>query len=159
MLIANDDANLLIMQILRIANIIVNDNMKSFSNLVYPDLSYKITGILFKVHNDLGRYCNEKQYSDLAEKYFKDNKIPYAREFILPASFDGERKGRNKIDFLIYEKIILELKTKRLIERQDYYQLKRYLIAINKKLGLLVNFRSKFLDVKRILNSNAKADS
>ena len=37
--------------------------------LIYPALSYKITGILFKVHNQLGRFCSERQYCDLIEKY------------------------------------------------------------------------------------------
>lgn len=123
------------------------------SELVYPELSYEITGILFDVHNELGRYCNEKQYADLIEKKLKEQKISYEREKILPVSFEGENINRNRIDFIIENKIILELKCKRMIEKSDFYQMMRYLTACNKKLGLLVNLRAKYLQPKRILNS------
>jgi GxxExxY protein len=121
--------------------------------IIYPDLSYLINGILFKAHNDLGRFRNEKEYGDYIENNFKKLNIKYEREKILPISFEGEKSGRNKVDFLIEDLIILEIKAKRFIEKDDYYQIKRYLITLNKKLGLLVNFRDKYLKIKRILNS------
>lgn len=122
--------------------------------LVYPDLSYELTGIYFDVHNELGRFCNEKQYGDLLEKKLKEHGIRYEREKFLPQSFDGEEKNRNKIDFLVEGLIILELKAKRVAEKNDYYQVKRYLVAFNKKLGMLINFREKYLKPKRVLNSD-----
>ncbi len=125
------------------------------SNIIYSDLSYKINGILFKTHNELGKYCNEKQYCDLIEEYLKESKINYEREKILPVSFKGETKGRNKIDFLVEDKIILEIKAKRITSREDYYQARRYLNALNKKMCLLVNFHSEYIKPKRILNSKA----
>lgn len=123
------------------------------NKVVYPELSYKICGILYKVHNELGRFCNEKQYCDGVENQLKINHVEYEREKILPISFEGEKEKRNIIDFLIGDKIILEIKAKRLITKDDYYQLKRYLIALNKTLGLLINFRDRFLRPKRVLNS------
>lgn len=123
------------------------------SNLIYPNLSYDIIGILFETHNELGRYCNEKQYGDFIEKRFKEEGIKYEREKNLPISFEGENQNRNRVDFIINDKVILELKCKRMIEKNDFYQMKRYLIAYNKKLGVLVNFRAKYLQPKRILNS------
>lgn len=122
-------------------------------NLVLPELSYKICGLLFEVHNSLGRYCNEKQYSDAFENLLIINNIKYEREKCIPISFKGERQGRNKVDFIIINCLIVELKSKRLLLREDYYQVKRYLIAFKKQLGLLVNFRDKFLKPRRILNS------
>lgn len=131
--------------------------MKNYQNdLVYKDLSFKIVGLLYTTHNDLGKYCNERQYADKLEGLFKANNISYQRELVLPPSFSSEMQGRNKIDFVIDNKIILELKSKRRIERADYYQLQRYLRAFDKKLGILVNFRQKNLAPKRILNSAKK---
>lgn len=127
-----------------------------FSKIIYPELSYKINGILYKTHNELGRFCNEKQYGDFIEKLLKEEKIKHEREKILPESFDGEHKGRNKLDFIIDDKIILELKAKRILPREDYYQAKRYLEALNLKLAMLVNFRDKYLKPRRILNSKVK---
>ncbi len=121
--------------------------------VIYPDLSYRINGILFSVHNDLGRFCNEKQYADAVENYLKHSKIEYSRELMLPPSFENEAKGRNKVDFIIKDEILLELKAKRMIEKSDYYQTKRYLKSLNKKLGILVNFRDKYIKPRRIINS------
>ena len=57
-------------------------------DLIYKDLSYEIYGILYEVHNELGRYCNEKQCADLFDKKLKDNKIKYEREEIIPKYFN-----------------------------------------------------------------------
>lgn len=127
--------------------------MVGFNKLIYSDLTYKINGVLFAVHNHLGRYCNEKQYCDCIENIFKEQNIIFEREKYIKPSFDGEKSIRNKVDFLVEDKIILEIKTKRFITKEDYYQIKRYLQALRLKLGILVNFRSKFLTPKRILNS------
>ena len=45
--------------------------------LIYKDLSYVLTGLLFKTHNDLGRFCNEKQYGDRIEFYLKQTIISF----------------------------------------------------------------------------------
>ncbi len=125
-------------------------------NLVYKELSYEIIGILFEVHNELGGHGNEKQCGDLIEQKLKEYKIKYEREKRIPKLFKGEKSGRNIVDFIIENKIILELKCKRIISREDYYQAQRYLVAFNKKLGIIVNFRDKYLKPKRILNSKFK---
>ncbi|PJC33195.1 GxxExxY protein, partial [Candidatus Roizmanbacteria bacterium CG_4_9_14_0_2_um_filter_35_15] len=105
------------------------------------------------VHNSLGRYCNEKQYSDAFEHLLIEKRIKYEREKYIPISFEGEKQGRNKVDFIVNDRLIVELKSKRTLLKEDYYQVKRYLISFKKQLGLLVNFRDKFLKPRRILNS------
>lgn len=121
--------------------------------LIYGDLCYEIYGILYEVHNELGRYCNEKQYGDLFEKKLKERKIKYEREKVIPQSFEGEHCNRNRVDFVIEGKIIIEFKCRRVIERDAYYQLQRYLTAFNKKFGLIVNFRERYLKPKRVINN------
>lgn len=124
------------------------------SDIVYPQLSYKISGLLFEVHNELGQYCKEKQYGDLFEKYLSRDNIKFSREFF--TNFEtqvGIIKG-NIVDFLIEDKIIIELKAKRVIIKQDYFQLRRYLEVSGLQLGLIVNFREEYLLPKRILNPN-----
>lgn len=123
-------------------------------DLLYPELSYKLNGIFFKTHNKLGRFRNEKQYADAIEILLKDLGIKHKREYHLPKSFDGESKNRNIVDFLIEDKIILEIKSKFRITPEDYYQVLRYLISSNLELGLLVNFRRNNLVPKRILNTS-----
>ena len=120
--------------------------------LLFPELSYRICGLLFEVQNSLGRYYNEQQYGDLLASLLKKSNLRYEREKNIPISFEGEKEGRNKIDFCVEDSIILELKAKRMLFKEDYYQLKRYLVAFKMELGLLVNFRDKYLRPKRILN-------
>lgn len=128
--------------------------IKFKGKVIFPDLSYKINGILFNTHNLLGNYCNEKQYGDLIEKHLRENQIIFEREKVLPISFVDEKSGRNKVDFLIDNKVILEIKAKEIITKEDYYQVRRYLKALNLRLGIIINFRSKYLHPKRILNSD-----
>lgn len=118
--------------------------------IIYPELSYKIVGILYAVHNELGRFRSEKQYGDAIERYLKEFGIPYEREKVLPVDFPGEHRGRNKVDFVIADKILLEIKAKRFITKEDYFQAKRYLSASKKRLAILVNFRSRYLSPRRI---------
>lgn len=120
--------------------------------ILYPELSYKVCGLCFSIHNKLGRFRNEKSYADALEQSFKDNRIKYSREYALKPSFIGEAKRRNVPDFIVEESVIIDLKAKRIILKEDYYQMKRYLTSSNKKLGLIINFRSKYLSPKRVLN-------
>ncbi|MCR4328836.1 MAG: GxxExxY protein [Patescibacteria group bacterium] len=116
----------------------------SANGLVHPELSYTITGICFNVHNTHGRYAREKQYCDAIEEKLKETGIPYRREF--PIGDTG-----NFVDFLIDDKVVLEAKAKRIVTKEDYFQVQRYLQVTQVKLGLLVNFRSEYLKPLRVL--------
>lgn len=122
--------------------------------ILYPELSYLICGLCYKIHNELGRYRNESQYADAFENLLKKNQIKYKREEKLSPSFEGEKTNRNIVDFIIENKIIIDFKAKRAITKDDYYQMKRYLSSSNKELGLIINFRDYYLKPKRILNQN-----
>ncbi|HOX11035.1 MAG TPA: GxxExxY protein [Candidatus Moranbacteria bacterium] len=126
---------------------------RKIDNLYYPELSYEISGLLFKTHNELGRFKLEKQYCDLFEKYLIKNKIKFQREKDLRKIFiEIDSKG-NIPDFIIEEKIIVDFKNKKFITKEDYYQMIRYLDVSNFKLGMIVNFRSTYLKPKRVVNS------
>lgn len=117
--------------------------------VIYPELSYLINGLLFEVKKELGEYAREKQYGDLFEKKLKAEKITYTRE--LPIGDSG-----NIADFLIDNKIILELKTCRFLTGDNFRQIQNYLQQSGIKLGLLVNFREKFLKPRRIIRIDEK---
>ena len=121
-------------------------------NILYPDLSYKICGLCFYIHNKLGRYRNEKQYADALENLLRENKIKYIREKPIPPSFRGEKDRRNIPDFIIENKIVVDLKAGNFITKEDYFQMRRYLVSYSQELGLIVNFRQKYLYPKRVLN-------
>lgn len=112
--------------------------------VLYPELSYIITGVLFAAHNELGQYSREKQYGDLIESKLREAKIHYKREVAIADS-------GNILDFIIDDKIILELKSARILTKENYRQIQNYLQQTQLKLGLLVNFRSKYLRPMRII--------
>jgi GxxExxY protein len=125
--------------------------VKKDIEILYPELSYRLNGIFFKIHRELGRYSKEKQYADALERELKEKSMAYAREdrVVKDDCFTG-----NIIDFIVNDCVIVELKAKKFVTKDDFYQVKRYLINLNKKLGLLVNFRDDFIKTKRILNNN-----
>ena len=123
-------------------------NNKTDGKVLYPELSYKITGILFNVHNELGSYAREKQYGDLIEEKLKESKISYVREKSIGSS-------GNILDFIIEDKIVLELKAVRILTREYYRQIQNYLQQTNLNLGLLVNFRNKYIKPARIIRINS----
>lgn len=126
------------------------------NEIIFKNLSYELTGLLFKTHKDLGRFRNEKQYSDYFEKLLKEKNINYIREYKFEDKQNGLGDVRCICDFLIDGKVILEFKTKNFLTKEDYYQVKRYLITINLKLAIIVNFRQYRLSPKRILNSKCE---
>lgn len=126
--------------------------------ILYPQLSYKLTGLCFKTHRQLGRFGRENQYADILELLLKEEKIGYKREYQLHNLDLSQIKG-NKVDFLIEDKILLDLKAKKFITKEDYNQMQRYLQASNIELGLIVNFRNTYLKPKRILNTKLYSDN
>lgn len=123
------------------------------TRIVEKELSYEITGILFKVHKDLGQFATERQYGGKLEEHLIKFQINYNREYEIKKFEPNSPKG-NRIDFLIKNKIILELKAKPFITKEDYYQMQRYLKSAGFELGIIVNFRAHRLFPKRVLNSS-----
>lgn len=120
------------------------------NKLIYPKLSYLLTGVCFEVHNKLGRYAREKQYGDCFEEKLSQLKISFIRESSIMNS-------GNRVDFLVDNKVVVEFKTKPVITKDDYYQVQRYLQSSGVKLALLVNFRSKFLKPARVIRIDTDA--
>ena len=124
-------------------------------NILHKELSYVINGILFDVHNEIGRFASEKQICDHIEKKLIERGVIYKRELVLPVALD-EVIGRHRVDFLIENKIVLEIKHRKYLQKIDFYQLKRYLENLNIALGILVNFQEERLHPKRVLNGGGK---
>src|SRR3989344_3182395 len=115
--------------------------------ILHKELSYKINGILFKVHNNLGRFCKNDQYCEAVESILKEEKIKYQREIEIPIKFNNIKLTGNILDFLIEDKLVLDVKCKKEITIKDYVQMKRYLRATGKNLGIIVNFFRLLLNI------------
>lgn len=120
--------------------------------IILKELCYRVNGLLFKTHNELGRFCREKQYGDYFEKLLSQNSVGFEREKPLKVEgIDNERS--NVVDFIIDNELLIDLKAKPMVTKADYYQMQRYLRATGHKLGLIVNFRNSYLKPIRVIRS------
>ena len=127
--------------------------MEVDDKVIYPELSYKVVGILFDVYNELGNRYQEKYYQRAVELRLKKENISYSREIPVSLKFEGESIGKYFLDFLIEDKLVLELKVKPRLAKVDYKQVRAYLHSCDLKLGILTNFYGESLEYKRILNT------
>jgi GxxExxY protein len=121
-------------------------------DLVYPELSYQIIGILFEVFKQLGGGYQEKYYQRAIALELRRCKLKYREQVSMPLNYKDERIGKYFLDFLIEDKIILEIKKDKNFSRKNIEQVVGYLRAFNLKLGILANFTSQGLKFKRIVN-------
>ena len=117
--------------------------------LIYPDESKRLLGLAIRLHNEMGCEFREKVYQDAFEVLLKENKIPYEREKHIELVFHGVKLEHDFFyDFLIDNKIGVELKAVSEIVGEYESQLINYLHISNHKLGLLLNFGTTSLEYK-----------
>jgi len=105
--------------------------------LIYPKLSYEIVGILYDLYNQLGYGYQEKYYQRAIEQLLDEKRINYRKELYCPIFLNKKRIGFYKLDFLIDDKIILELKVVQDFYKKHILQVLSYLKHKNIKLGIL----------------------
>lgn len=121
-------------------------------DLLYPELSYQIVGILFEVNNSLGYKYQERYYQRAIASLLKNVGIKFKEQVPIKLTVGGKEFARGFIDFLIEDKIILEIKRGERFLKSNIDQLYSYLKATGRELGILANFTSKGLQFKRIVN-------
>lgn len=122
---------------------------KKVQDFLYEDLSYKIRGCAFQVYNVLGFGHKEMVYQKALALELKKAKINFEREKSLAIIYDGEKVGTYKPDFVVDDKVLIELKAVPFMPKDFEVQLTYYLKGTNYKLGFLINFGSKRLDIRR----------
>jgi len=122
------------------------------SELIYKEEAYKIVGVCMEVHRHLGKGLLEIVYKDAIEYELKQSQVPYQREkeflvhykdIVLPHKFFA--------DFTVFDKILLEVKSSNGIADEFIAQTINYLAISQLRVGLIVNFRKKSLEYKRIV--------
>jgi len=121
-------------------------------NLIYANECYRIMGLIFEVYNDIGFGHKESFYQKALAETFKENNIEFKEQLKAKLKYKGKDLGIYILDFLVFDKIILELKQKDFFSIKDILQLSRYLKTTRLKLGILIHFTSKGVRYKRILN-------
>jgi len=120
--------------------------------VIHKELSYEIMGVLFAVNSELGYGYQEKYYERAIEVYFQQKKITYKRQMPYDIVVCNKKIGRYYLDFLVDNKIILELKKGNYFPRRNIEQVKGYLKATDLELAILANFTSHGVKYLRVLN-------
>ncbi|MBU4360991.1 GxxExxY protein [Patescibacteria group bacterium] len=118
-------------------------------NFLYEDISYTIRGCCFKVYNGLGYGHKEIIYQNALAEEFTCQDLFFEREKRLDIFYNNKKIGIYKPDFVIKNKIIVEIKAVEYMPQNYEKQLIYYLKGTNYKLGFLINFGSKNLDIRR----------
>ena len=123
---------------------------------IRDDLTYKIIGCAMKVHATLGNGFQEVIYQRALSIEMKNQGLSFARELEMPLYYDGQGIGSRRVDFLVEETVMVELKAVVKMEDVHLAQGLNYLVAYKVDLGLLLNFGARSLEVKRLRHPNNK---
>jgi len=121
------------------------------AELIYPEMSYKLVGILFKVYNQLGGGYQEKYYQQAIKRELFVNQIPFLEQVRTDFNYNGKIIGRYYLDFIIGHKIVLEIKTTPSFSTKDIMQVLNYLKQSSLQLGILASLNRNNMIYKRIL--------
>ena len=129
------------------------------TELVYPELSYKIVGILYNVYNHLGGGYQEKVYQKAINNELKINKIPFLQQVRTNINYNSRSIGEYYLDFIIDHKIVLELKISPSFSVRDIMQVLNYLKQSSLELGILASLNRNNIIYKRILRGKKNLSS
>jgi len=120
--------------------------------IIYRELSYKIMQAVFEVHNTLGPGFMESIYEEALAHELELRHIPFERQKEIVVKYKEQIIGNHRLDLIVEDKIILELKAVAKLTDVFKQQTISYLKATNLKLGILINFGSSKVEYIRIVN-------
>ncbi|MEI6679961.1 MAG: GxxExxY protein [Mariniphaga sp.] len=122
----------------------------------YKEITGKVIGAAMQVHKVLGNGFQEVIYQRALEMEMPYFGVKFRREFEMPILYRKEQIGTRRVDFLVEDLISVELKAVINLEDVHLAQAINYLEAYNLEVGLLINFGSRSLVFKRLINSKFK---
>ena len=122
----------------------------------YSELTGKIIGCAMEVQKLMGNGFQEVIYQRALKTEMANHCIAFRREFEMPVSYKNEQIGTRRVDFLVDEKISVELKAVITLEAVHFARAINYLEAYNLEIGLLINFGNTKLAFHRFENKKYK---
>jgi GxxExxY protein len=119
-------------------------------NKIDDELTYKIIGCAMKVHNTLGNGFQEVIYQRCLAIELDKASLEFLREKEMPIFYENILVGTRRVDFIVAEKVLLEMKALAKLEDVHLAQGLNYLTAYQIEKGLLINFGAVSLEVKRL---------
>jgi len=120
--------------------------------MIKDELTYKIIGCAMKVHNTMGPGFQEVIYQRCLAIELERADVNFAREQEQAVFYDAIRVGTRRADFVVEDRVVVELKARVKLEDAHLAQAKNYTVAYDFPLGLLINFGSKSLEYKLMFN-------
>ncbi|MDQ3110078.1 MAG: GxxExxY protein [Bacteroidota bacterium] len=121
-------------------------------DLLYPELSYRIVGCAFDVFKEIGPGHLEKTYQRALALSFRQAGISFTEQVRYDVKFHNEKAGYGFCDFLVEDKIIVELKRGKSFVNKEVDQVIDYLKKSNLQLGLIIRFTHEGARCKRLIN-------
>ena len=109
-----------------------------------------------EVHRHLGNGFQEVVYQRALAVELGLHGIDFKREFEMPLEYKGNSIGSRRVDFFVEGKVMAEIKALTQLEDVHPAQAINYLEAYKMEVGLLINFGSKSLEFKRVMNKKSK---
>jgi GxxExxY protein len=119
----------------------------------YSEITEGIIGCALRVHQTMRNGYPEIIYNNCLILEFKKASIDFQNEVHLPIFYEGVQVGKRRIDFLIENRVVLEIKAVTELNDAHLAQALNYLEGLNLEIGLLLNFGSKSLEIKRLINN------
>ena len=123
--------------------------------MAMDDLTYRIIGCAMKVHNTLGNGFQEVVYQRCLAIEMERAGLDFSREVEQPIHYDGIVVGTRRADFIVANRVVVELKALTALENVHIAQAKNYVVAYGFPIGLLINFGANSVEHKRIYNDKA----
>ncbi len=120
--------------------------------VIYPELSFRLMEIAFEIHNQLGPGFSEEIYQKAFECELAARPIPFERQKTIQVVYKGQLLGTYRLDLVVEDKIVLELKAVSALNDLFKQQLRSYLKATGLRLGILINFGAARVQSERIAN-------
>lgn len=119
----------------------------------YPlsDVTARIIAASKEVHRTLGPGFEEVFYQRALAMELPGHDLEFEREVWIDVYYKGQKLGRKRVDFVV-EEVMVEIKAKASLEDVDFVQALSYLKASGYKVGLLLNFGAKTLEIRRLAN-------
>mgnify|MGYP001595215267 CR=1 FL=1 len=125
---------------------------RKHGEFLYGDLTDKIIELAIKVHKKLGTGFIEKIYEKALVYELKKTGVGCISQAIIRVRYDNIDLGEQRVDLMIEDKIVVELKSVSELNEIHMAQMLSYLKTANKKVGLILNFAKPKLEIKRIVN-------
>lgn len=124
------------------------------SDLIHPELSYQIVGSLFEVFNTVGPGQREEVYQRAVATDFRTKGLRFREQVPFSIRFKDVTVGKGFLDFVVEEKIVLELKQGDRFRRENFKQVDAYLQATGLALAILANFTTQGVVFRRAINTH-----